>query len=66
MQQAYKTIERDPTNKLKAKLITMLRKIKSESGLEENLYKSIIQWVAPPLHFMDCLKHINQAPTQAY
>ena len=39
VQLAYKTIERDPTNKLKAKLITILRRIKRESGLEENLYK---------------------------
>ena len=40
-QPAYRTIERDPTNKLKTKLITMLRKIKREPGMEENLYKAI-------------------------
>ena len=38
-QPAYRTIERDPTNKLKAKLITMFRKIKRELGMEENLHK---------------------------
>ena len=41
VQPAYRTLERDPTNKLKAKLITMLRRFKRESGLEENLYKSM-------------------------
>ena len=39
VQPANRTIVRDPTNKLKAKLITILRRIKKESGLEENLYK---------------------------
>ena len=40
-QPAHKTIGRDPTNKLNAKLITMLWKIKRESEMEENLYKVI-------------------------
>ena len=35
---AYRTITRNPTNKLKAKLIT-LRKIKRETGLEDSIYK---------------------------
>ena len=39
VQPAYGTIDRDPTNKLKAKLITNLRRIKRESGLEDNIYK---------------------------
>ena len=38
-QPAYRTISRDPTNKLKAKLVTLLRKIKRETGLEESIYK---------------------------
>ena len=37
-QPAYRTINRDPTKKLKAKLITLLRKIKRETGLEDSLY----------------------------
>ena len=41
VQPAYRAIETNPTNKLGVKLITMLRKIKRESGLEENLYKSM-------------------------
>ena len=35
----YRTIDRDPTNKLKAKLITILRRIKRETGLEDSIYK---------------------------
>ena len=34
-QPAYKATNRDPTNKIKAKLITLLRKIKRETGLED-------------------------------
>ena len=37
-QPAYRTINRDPT-KLKAKLITSLRKIKRETALDDNTYK---------------------------
>ena len=40
VQAAYRSIDRDPTNKLKAKLITIFRRIKRESGLE-NIYKSM-------------------------
>ena len=36
---AYKTIPRDPTNKLKAQLITKLRRIKREDNLDEGIYK---------------------------
>ena len=51
MQSAYRTIERDPTNKLKAKLITILMKIKRESGMEENLYKAIYPTGCTSLRF---------------
>ena len=35
----YKTIPRDPTNKLKTQLITKLRRIKREDNLDEGTYK---------------------------
>ena len=38
-QLAYRTIVRDPTNKIKARLITKLRKIKKETRLDEGMYK---------------------------
>ena len=39
VQPAYRSIDRDPTNKLKTKLITILRRVKRESGLEDTIYK---------------------------
>ena len=41
VQPAYRTLDRDPTNKLKAKLITVLRKIKREASMEEGIYKTM-------------------------
>ena len=47
-QPGYKTIDRDPTNKIKAKLITMLRKIKRDTNLDEGTYKTMYPtgWVS--------------------
>ena len=33
----YRTIQSDPTNKLKNKLINILRKIKADTGMQENI-----------------------------
>ena len=41
VQPSYRSIDRDPTNKLKAKLITILRRIRMESGLEDTIYKGM-------------------------
>ena len=38
-QPAYRPIPKDPTNKIKAKLITILRKVEKETGLDDNTYK---------------------------
>ena len=35
VQPAYRTIDRDPTNKIKAKLINTLRKIKKDKNIGE-------------------------------
>ena len=40
-QPAYRPIPGDPTNKIKAKLITMLRKVKNQTGLDNNTYKAM-------------------------
>ena len=37
-QPAYRTIDKDPTNRLKAKLIILLGKLKRETGLEDHIY----------------------------
>ena len=38
---AYKEIPKDPTNRIKAQLITKLRRIKKESKLEEGTYRTM-------------------------
>ena len=38
---AYKEIPKDPTNKIKAQLITKLRRIKKERKLDEGTYKTM-------------------------
>ena len=38
-QPAYRPIPKDPTNKIKAKLITILRKVKKETDLGDSTYK---------------------------
>ena len=40
-QPAYKEIPKDPTNKIKAQLITKLRRIKKDSNLDEGTYKAM-------------------------
>ena len=40
-QLAYKEIPRDPTNKIKAQLITKLRRIKKDRNLDEGTYKAM-------------------------
>ena len=40
-QPAYRSIPKDTTNKIKAKLISILRKVKKETGLDNNTYKYI-------------------------
>ena len=50
-QPAYRTIDRDPTNKLKAKLILMLRRIKRETSMDEGMYKTMYPTSCTPLKF---------------
>ena len=38
---AYKELPKDPTNKIKAQLITKLRRIKKDSKLDEGTYKTM-------------------------
>ena len=35
----YRSIQSDPTNKLKNKLINILKKIKADTGMQENIYR---------------------------
>ena len=63
----YKEIKTDPTNKLKNKLINLLKKIKAERGISDQLYKKMYptgavapKFYGPPkIHKRDIpLKHI--------
>ena len=40
-QNTYKTIQRDPTNTIKNKLITILKRVKSQTGLNNQTYKAM-------------------------
>ena len=47
----YKTIQGDPTSKLKNKLINILRKIKAETRMQENTYRKMYPTGASPPKF---------------
>ena len=40
-QMAYRTIDRNPTRKIKAKLVTTLRRIKKDTNIDEGTYKTM-------------------------
>ena len=41
VQPAYRAITADPTNKIKAQLITKLRRIKKDTNMDEDMYKAM-------------------------
>ena len=47
----YRTIQVDPTNRLKNKLINMLRRIKADTGMQENTYRKMYPPGACPPKF---------------
>ena len=47
----YKTLKTDPTNRVKTKLINLLKKIKSEGGINDNQYKKMNPTGAVPPKF---------------
>ena len=55
-QPAYRTIPKDPTNKIRAQLITKLRTIRRENSLDEGTYKAM-----HPASCMDYQKFIKLA-----
>ena len=58
-QQVYKRIDKESTNRIKAKLITKLRTIKKETKLDEGVYKIMYPTGSVPPSFMDYLKSIK-------
>ena len=47
----YRTIKGDSTNKLKNRLINILKKIKAETGMQDNIYKKMYPTGASPPKF---------------
>ena len=61
-QPVYSTIDKDPTNRLKAKLITLLRQLKRETQLENYIYKYMYPTGCSSLKFYG-LPKIHKANT---
>ena len=58
-QPAYRTIDRDPTNKHKAKLITLLMKINRKPGLEDGIYKYMYPMHLPKFYGLPKIHKTN-------
>ena len=58
----YRTIPKDPINKLKNKLICIVKDIKQTGGLKESTYHQIYPTSAVPPKFYGLPKSINLAP----
>ena len=56
----YKIIQTDPTNKYRNKLISILKTIKSEGGIDDNTYKDYTQQQLHHPNIMGYQKSINQ------
>ena len=50
-QLAYRKLDKDPTNKIKAKLITKLRTAKKDTRLDEGMYQIMYPTSCVPLKF---------------
>ena len=50
-QNTYKTIQWDPTNTIKNKLITILKRVKSQTGLSNQTYKAMYPTGCVPPQF---------------
>ena len=62
----YKLIKTDPTNKLKNKLINILKKIKTEGGITEHLYKKMYPTGAVAPKFYGLPKIHKRHPPQTH
>ena len=60
-QGTYKALKSDPTSRIKTKLTSLLKKIKSEGGIEDTQYKKMYPTGAVPPKFMAYLKYIKEA-----
>ena len=59
----YRPIPKDPTNKLKNKLTNILKKMKTESEIDENTYKKMYPaGASTPMFYGIPKKHKKEAP----
>ena len=61
-QNTYRSIGKDPTNSIKNKLINILKRVKSQTGLDSNTYKSMYLTGCVPPSSMDFPRSTNQTP----
>ena len=61
-QNTYKTIQQDPTNTIKNKLITILKRVKSQTGLSNQTYKAIYPMGCVPPSSMASPRSTSQIP----
>ena len=62
----YRVLNKDPTNSLKNKLISILKDIKQTGGLSNTKYKQLYPTSAVPPNSMAFPKFIKLAPPQAH
>ena len=63
MQLAYRTIDKHQMNKLKARLIQTLRRIKRDTNMGEGMYRTMHPTGCTAQSFMDYLRSIKQVPS---
>ena len=62
-QSSYKKISTDPTNRYKSKLLTLLKKIKTEGGMDDVTYRRLYPtWASPPKSYRLPKVHKSDMP----
>ena len=59
-QNTYRSIAKDPTNSIKNKLINILKRVKNQTGLDSNTYKSMYPTGCVPPSSMASPRSTNQ------
>ena len=62
----YRTINKDPTTKLKNQIINTLKYLKQTGGLNDSIYKKVCPTSAVLPSFMASSKFIRLAPPQTH
>ena len=65
-QNTYKTIQQDPINTIKNKFITILKRVKSQTGLSKQTYKAMYPMGCAPQVLWPPQDPQARHPTKAY